>query len=189
MAFGAIGGQGSGVSRGYDVSIDASRNTYVTGYFSGTVDFDGAGSAAPLVVVGEDFFVVKYDADGNLLWVRNPGSSSSNDAGNGIAVDGSGNSYVTGYFAGTVDFDGAGSAPPLVAVIHDHFVLKYDAEGSVLWVRSPGSSSAFEQGRGIALDEFGNSHVTGYFSGTVDFDGAGSAPPVVALGYDHFVAK
>ncbi|WP_374448613.1 SBBP repeat-containing protein, partial [Stella sp.] len=182
-------GSSSANEQGEGIAVDGSGNSYVAGSFNGTVDFDGAGGAPPLVSVDQDVFVAKYDTEGTLLWVRNPGSSSSHEYGLGIAVDGSGNSYVTGDFYGTVDFDGVGSAPPLVAVNNDYFVAKYDPDGNLIWVRNPGSSASGETGQGIALDGSGNSYVTGYFSGTVDFDGAGSVPPLVAAYTDHFVAK
>ncbi|MBI3656974.1 MAG: SBBP repeat-containing protein [Acidobacteria bacterium] len=51
----------------------------------------------------EDIFLAKYDAAGNVLWARRAGGSDD-DLANGVAVDGSGNAYVTGFFDGTATF-------------------------------------------------------------------------------------
>ncbi len=51
-----------------------------------------------------DIFVAKYDPDdGTLLWAKRAGGSNIDD-GNGIAIDGAGNSYVTGFFSSSVTF-------------------------------------------------------------------------------------
>mgnify|MGYP002260386227 CR=1 FL=1 len=47
---------------------------------------------------GYSTFLVKYDSNGNALWARKAGGGS-NDEANGIAVDGEGSIYVTGYFS------------------------------------------------------------------------------------------
>src|SRR5690606_18351752 len=100
----------TGADVGQDVVVDVAGNAYVTGYFAGTVDFDpGTASAAILTSSGTadyDFFVTKYDATGAFQWaVDSKGSSTGDDVGYGIAVDGSGNAFVAGKFVGTVDFD------------------------------------------------------------------------------------
>ena len=97
------GGTSSDYGRG--VAVDSSGNVLVTGYFSGTADFDSGDATQNLTSAGsEDAFVLKLDAAGNYLWARSVGGTS-NDRGQGVAVDPSGNVLVTGYFAGTVDFD------------------------------------------------------------------------------------
>jgi hypothetical protein len=163
---------------GWSVATDTSGNVLVTGFFSGTVDFGGGN----LVSAGaEDIFLAKYDASGNHLWSRRFGSTAS-DHGRSVAVDGSGNVFVTGLFQGTVDFGGGiltGAGQP------DIFIAKYDANGNHLWSRRFGSGNE-DVGWSVVADDSGNVFVTGYFSGTVDFGGGN----LVSAGlWDIFLAK
>src|SRR5690606_29962600 len=87
----------------YAVSTDASKNVYVTGLFTGTVDFDPSAATANLVSAGSnDMFVAKYDPNGKYIWAKRVGGPGV-DAGYGIQSDAAGNTYIAGYFAGTVD--------------------------------------------------------------------------------------
>src|SRR3990172_3253311 len=59
---------------------------------------------------------------------------TSKDYGTSIAVDGSGNVYTTGVFAGTADFDpGSGTFNLTSAGSYDIFISKLDASGNFLW--------------------------------------------------------
>jgi len=122
---------------------------------------------------------------GSHLWSKRFGSTGE-DSGHGVAVDSSGNVVVTGFFQGTVDFGGGGltSAGEL-----DIFVAKFSgADGSHLWSKRFGST-AFEEGREVAVDGSGNVVVTGLFEGTVDFGGGGLTSVGRYDRHDIFVAK
>jgi Ca2+-binding RTX toxin-like protein len=86
--------------------------------------------------------------------------------GNGIAVDSAGNSYVTGSFTATYGFGGSG-----IATVggKDIYVTKLDPLGAQVWIRRIGSTGD-ESGQGITIDASGDVFVSGFFSGTVDFD-------------------
>ena len=159
----ALKGGGTSFDEGRSIAVDGSGNTYVTGAFQGTASFGGT----TLTSSGrEDIFVAKYDASGSVLWAKKAGGSSF-DAGQGIALDGSGNAYVTGWFSGTSDF---GNTTLFSSGKWDVFVAKYDASGSVLWAKKAGGT-LLDQGRSIALDSNGNTYVTGWFTGTASFGG------------------
>jgi len=122
----------------HDIAVDTSGNVYVTGYE---------------LVTGESYniWVRKYDANGSEVWTRtyNNGTTNGADCGYGIAVDRSGNVYVTGYESVT----GQGS---------DIWVRKYDSRGNQVWTRTyNGTSNINEYGYGIAVDRIGNVYVTG----------------------------
>ncbi len=79
--------------------MDGSGHSYVTGSFRGSATF-GPGETNETTLTsagGIDIFVAKYDAAGALVWAKRAGGTGS-DFGRGTAVDGSGNSYVTGFF-------------------------------------------------------------------------------------------
>ena len=85
---GASGDQGRGIA------VDSSGNSYITGYFEGTVDFGGGDVTS---AGNPDIFVLKLDSSGVSQWANTYGGTST-DRGYGIAVDSSGNSYITGFF-------------------------------------------------------------------------------------------
>ena len=128
-------------------------------------------------------------SDGDMVWARQLGGTGS-DIGLGVAVDGSGNVYTTGYFSGTADFDpGAGTLNLASVGAVDVFVSKLDAAGTLVWVRQLGGTST-DVGEGVVVDGSGNVYTTGYFSGTADFDpGAGTLNLASVGAVDVFVSK
>ena len=163
---------------GEDITVDSSGNSYITGYFEGTVDF-GAGNVTSAGAA--DIFILKLNSSGAFQWVNIFGGTST-DVGQGIAVDSSGNSYITGSFQGTVDF-GSGDITP--SGFDDIFVLKVNPSGTFQWVSTFGGTSN-DVGEDIAVDSSGNSYITGWFRETVDF-GAGNVTS--AGGADIIVLK
>ncbi|GAB3204302.1 ribosomal protein S11 [Pontibacter aydingkolensis] len=145
---------GTSFDYGYGIALDASGNAYVTGSFQGTASF---GNITLTSSGNNDIFVAKYDASGNVLWAQKAGGSSS-DNGYGIAVDGSGNAYVTGSLQGAASF---GHISLTSRGYNDAFVAKYDASGNVLWAQRYGDSVE-DYGYGISVDASGNAYVTGW---------------------------
>ena len=163
---------------GHGIAVDASGNSYVTGYFSGTATF---GSTTLTSSGGADIFVAKLDSSGNWLWANNAGGTSD-ECGNGIAVDASGNSYVTGYFDSNATF---GYTTLTSNGDYDIFIAKLDSSGNWLWAKNAGGSSN-DSGNGIAVDASGNSYVTGYFDSNATF---GYTTLTSNGDYDIFIAK
>jgi hypothetical protein len=189
---GAWGGYGNNYyhQSGTCVKTDISGNVYITGFFEGTVDFDpGAGTAYLTSAGGPDIFIAKYDASGNYIYAISMGGASLDQAGS-MAIDGSGNVFITGFFMDTADFDpGAGTAYLTSAGFNDIFIAKYDAAGNYVYAKSMGGTSR-DEGISIDIDSSGNAYITGSFSETVDFDpGAGTANLTSAGGGDIFIAK
>lgn len=146
---------------GTDISLDASNNSYVTGYFGGTSSFgDPANPDTTLTSNGEDdIFVAKVDPSGQLLWAMQAGNTQD-DRGYGITLDVAGNSYITGYFEGTVSF---GSTTLTSLGGYEIFVLKIDPNGIISWAVNAGSD-VDDSGYGITLDNSGQVFLTGYFN-------------------------
>jgi hypothetical protein len=183
---------GNNEDRGEDIAIDDFGNSYVTGFFSDSPDFDGDGQADVQSTGDYDMFVAKYDANGAFQWVSTAGGSSGRDAGVGVAVDDAGFVYVTGYFNDSADFDGDGQADVTSVggtTDDDVFVAKYDGTGALQWVRSGGSSFSPESGEGIAVTNAGDVLVAGSITGDADFSGDGQADITAQGAGDIFVAK
>ena len=122
-------------------------------------------------------------------FAKNP-SGTSDDQGRNIVVDASGNAYVVGRFAGTVDFDPSALVANLTSSGGDDaFVAKYSSTGAYLWAIKIGSAGN-ETAEGVSVDASGNVYVSGGFFNTIDFDpGVGTANLTSAGSDDIFLAK
>jgi gliding motility-associated-like protein len=146
-------GDGSGKS----IATDLNGNVYTGGTFSNTFDFDpGPGTHTISSSFEQDGFIQKLDADGNYLWAINLGGQV-----NGIAIDGAGNVYATGWF---VDDQSLGLFDITSQGHSDAFIIKLDQDGNLLWVNTIGGVE-YEEGKGVAVDNSGNVYITGFFTG------------------------
>jgi hypothetical protein len=161
---------GSGTDRGYAIAVDGSGNAYVTGYTRST-DYNVTPGAFQTTYGGglEDVFVTKLNATGTALVYSTYIGGIIDDYGTAIAVDGSGNAYVTGYTSST-DYDVTpGAFQTTNGGIRDVFVTKLNATGTALVYSTYLGGSGEDYGYGIAVDGSGNAYVTGYTWST-DYD-------------------
>ena len=175
----AIRGGGTLFDEGGSIYTDAFGNCFVTGFFYG----NGAFGDTTFTNNGNynDVFVAKIDASGQLKWAIMPGGGGYKD-GDGIASDGFGNTYITGYFGGTTTF---GDTTLTASGIADIFVMKLDPLGHILWARQAGGTN-YDRGVDISTDAAGNSLITGYFRGSAMFGNIS----LVSNGFnDAFVMK
>ncbi|MCH8903698.1 MAG: T9SS type A sorting domain-containing protein [Bacteroidetes bacterium] len=174
------------------ITTDGSGNVYTTGEFYVTVDFDPS-SAGTFNMTSNglnDIFIQKLDANGNFIWAKSIGGSSS-EVGQCITTDASGNVYITGSFAGTVDFNPGAGTFNLTSnfVSQDIYVLKLDANGNFIWAKSIGEMDT-DFGQSIITDASGNVLITGSYQLIVDFNpGAGTFYLTSNGQYDVFVLK
>jgi len=179
--------------RGEDITVDASGNVYISGFFSGTVDFDPSGGITNLVSNGGwDFFFAKYDTGGNFIWAKGMGGFG-NDECTSIALDVAGNIHITGDFNSTVDFDPGASIVNLSAPFNlGAFFAKYDNNGNYVWAKSiGGDASSACLGYSLKVDGSGNVCIIGFFEGTADFDPGAGVTTLTApvTNQDFFFAK
>ncbi|MFZ1639892.1 MAG: SBBP repeat-containing protein [Candidatus Contendobacter sp.] len=151
-------GQGYALT-GSGIAVDGSGNAYVTGYTTST-DFPKKNAKYPNLWGPTDAFVFKLSSDGQTVLYSTYLGGSSFDGGGGIAVDRSGNAYVTGE-TGSTDFPKKNAKYPNLWGPTDAFVFKLSSDGqTVLYSTYLGGSSA-DQGDGIAVDGSGNAYVAG----------------------------
>jgi len=176
---------------GASIIIDPFNDLYISGRFSGAVDFNpGFGVFGLTSFGGEDIFIAKLDTSGNFIWAKNMGGAF-NDGSQSITTDLAGNVYCTGRFENTADFDPNSGVANITAVgFQDIFILGLDSGGNYLWAKNIGGT-AYNAGNSIALDLLNNIYTTGYFSGTNDFNtDAGVYNLASTTGsYDIFVHK
>ncbi len=120
------------------LALDKYGNVYVTGYSYGAFS-------------GEDYLTIKYNPSGDTIWVRRfNGPESSSDQANAIAVDDSGNVYVTGWSWGGLSTRG------------DYATIKYNPAGELQWVaRHNGSGNSADIGWDVKVDKNGRVYVAG----------------------------
>ena len=153
------------------VVLDSAGNVYISGMFqSQPGDFDpGSGVDLHSANGSIDVFLSKFDTNGNFLWARTWGGTGD-DCGEALAVDGSGNVYVTGYFSATVDFDpGSGVDTRVSSGDRDAFLSKLDTNGTYLWAKTWGGTGD-DRAESIYLDGAGSLYLTGMYSGSIDFN-------------------
>ncbi len=174
------------------IAIDGSNNIYGAGLFNGTADFDPGPGTANLTSSSLDIFVAKYNTSGDYQWAFKIGAGNFDDV-RGIAVDGAGNVFITGFFEGTVDFDPGAGTNNLISLGSegDVYIAKYNTNGVFQWAFSLGINSAISGiGTGLVTDGAGNVYATGRFNDTVDFDpGAGTTNLMSAGSNDIYLAK
>ena len=148
-------GPGNATDEVYSMQIDNSGNVFITGFSF------GAGS-------GDDICTIKYNSAGIEQWVkRYNGFDIFDDFCISIAIDNSGNSYVTGAVTRT------GSDL-------DYITIKYDANGTQIWAvfyNGPGNGEDFPSSN--AIDASGNIYVTGYSYGN------GTGPDYCTIKYNN----
>jgi len=128
-------GPGNGDDYARALKVDASGNAYVAGYASGSG-------------TGYDFCLLKYAPNGTLLWSRLYHGGGGDDCARALALDSSGNLYVTGESSN-------GTA-------HDYLTIKYTSNGDSLWTRRyNGSGNGDDMPSALTPDSSGNLLVTG----------------------------
>lgn len=152
--------------------LDASGNLCLSGTFYGTVDFDPSAGIFNLTSMGSnDIYVAKYNSSGALIWAKAMGGIGG-DVGYSIVSDAVGNTFTTGTYSDTVDFNPGIGTYDIISdsLSYDIFVLKLDASGNFVWAKSMGGSGT-ELAYSIAIDASGNLYTAGNFSSFLgDFD-------------------
>lgn len=146
------------------LAVDSAGNTYITGMtYSGGIP---------------SLLALKYDTNGNLLWGKIYSGSAYDTLPSALAIDGSGNVYITGKTGRVLD--------------HDIVTVKLLSDGSIAWAHNFGNAGLDDWGVDIAVDASGNTFVLGAMTRgtgntdfvTVKYDAGGG--PISAITYDGF---
>jgi len=150
------------------VAVDSQGNVYLTGFNGGTAaefpPYPARTLPAPAGGTGgggTEVFVAKMNSAGTALAYSVVFGGGQTDVGGGIAVDSSGNAYVTGYTSSTNFPISAGAAQLVIHGVTNAFVAKVNAAGNALTYSSYLGGNGSDWGRAIAVDKSGNAYVTG----------------------------
>lgn len=147
-------GAASAYTHAYAVATDTSGNVYVTGTTWGGLD----GNTITGVI---DLFVAKYSPSGTLQYVKQLGAANAYTYAYSIAIDTSNNVYVAGYTNGGLNGNTKTGS-------YDLFVAKYDASGTLSYVKQLGVAGVSAVANSVEADSNGNIFVVGNTSGGLD---------------------
>jgi hypothetical protein len=182
---------GNSEDHGNGIAVDASGNAYVTGYTAKTVSAPffptTAGAFQTAYIDGDEVFVTKLNTTGSALIYSTYIAGSNRTRGNDIAIDASGNAYITGFsaFVGSPGIPyptTAGAFQTVYTGSDEVFVTKLNSSGTSLLYSTFIGGSNSDQGNAIAIDASGNAYVTGI---TANVGGSGTAYPTTAGAYDQ----
>ena len=181
-----LGGPDADVS--FAIAVDSYGNAYITG--STSADFFPTTPGAFKPAQGSEVFVAEFNILGNnLVYSTLIGGVAGTDVGKGIAVNNSGNAYITGSTTST-DFPTQNPLQPDIGGAGPNaFVTEFDPTGSTLVYSTYLGGSGEDAGSGIAIDTSGNAYVAGYSTSTNLVTTPSCLQPNNAGGEDAFVAK
>jgi hypothetical protein len=164
-----LGGSG-GTSIGLGIAVDSSGDAYITGTTTSSTFPTTAGAFQTTLAGTENAFVTELNPSGSALVYSTYVGGSSSDQGTGIAVDSSGDAYITGY-SNSSNFPTTPGAFQTTSTTSggsdDAFVTKLNAGGTALvYSTYLGGSGGSNVGAGIAVDGAGNAYVTGVTNST-----------------------
>lgn len=160
------------------ITIDATGNIYVTGYFSGTDTFGSFTLTSSNLF---DIFICKIDPNGNVLWVKQYAAQNTTKI-KSITHDTGGNIYVGGQFGGTLNFD---SYTITANGSSDAFLAKVNASGNAQWLNQI-TAGTFESLNTLSIDASDNIYAIGSFAGTCNF---GSTTLIATANSNAFLSK
>jgi hypothetical protein len=181
---GFLGGSSSDL--GYGIAVDTAGNAYVTGE-TASANFPTSAGPDTTHNGGWDAFVAKVNSAGTALVYSGFLGGTFTDSGYGIAVDATGNAYVTG--AAGFSFPTATGPNTTHNGTIDAFVAKVNSAGTALVYSGFLGGIPFDSGHKIAVDAAGNAYVTGYTDSTNFPTTAGSFDTTYNGNTDAFVAK
>jgi hypothetical protein len=169
---------------GYGIKTDVNGNVYVAGKYEENGAFFNTSTVT--CAGNHDIFLAKYDASGNLGWVRT-GGGANGDYAQALDCDGTNYVYIAGEIEGYGNTVGFSNSSATIATKGDNdiFFAKYDLDGNLLWVKSEGGLNS-EKALSITYDNSGNVFIAGYFSSTTTI---GAQQITGAGGRDIYVAK
>lgn len=146
---------------------DASGNIYMTGWYTGTLDFDPGAASFELSDFDSNKFLLKLDSNGDFLWVKSLGDAQDVKD---IHIDNENDLYLVGEFSGATDFDpGPDTHEITTDALDGSYIQKLNSEGGFMWANAYGNTGS-NTIKSVDTDAFGNVYVAGRFQGTVDFD-------------------
>jgi hypothetical protein len=187
----------AGTATASGIGCDSNGNIFLAGTATGSADYDpGSGTAMLNADATADGYLVSYDSLGNYRWGFLVAENGSAQQHNDLTVDAAGAVYLTGTFAGLVDFNpGSGIdtiRTPYNGQSNASFTAKYTAAGSYLWAFSicpPPGLGTEGRGEGVAVNSSGNMYIAGFIGNNADFDPSPAVGTVIQNNRNIYIAR
>jgi predicted SpoU family rRNA methylase len=178
---------GSGDDYGYGITTDSGGNIMITGRTSSPNAIATTGSYQMTFSGTTDAFIAKFNASGNMLWATYYGGSTD-DSGQGITSDASGNILITGNSLSTNAIATTSAYQTTKDGYADAFIVKFNTNGTRIWATYYGGSD-WDYGYGITTDTSGNIILLGNTSSVTAIASIGANQIANGGGDDIFIAK
>ncbi len=178
---------GGGNDYGYGIAVDTGGNAYLIGQTAST-NFPTLGALQSTNGGGADAFVLKLGPTGSSLVYSTYLGGNGSEEGRGIAVDPSGNAYVTGQTSSSNFPTASAFQPAFGGGTSDAFVAKINPAGSAFIYSTYLGGIGTEVGYGVAVDASANAIVTGLTS-SASFPTVVPSQAALGGGVDAFVTK
>ncbi len=172
-----------------DIVVNQIQEVYISGNFRGTQDFDSLGTNGGLTAFGDhDIFLMKLDAFGNFLWVKQMGGGSyENNIGMGQTPDG--DIILVNSAWGGGDYDPSPNDSILTSTNSSFTTIsKYTPNGDFIWGKVMESTNQISP-KVFKMDIRGQFYIGGYIYGTADYDLGDSMFTLPNVGSNQFLAK
>ena len=176
-------------------AIASDGSFFIASVYQGAVDFDPSSAGRDVRTANDpDGFITKFNADGSYAWTAALGGRGTLSM-TGLALTPQGGVVASGWYQDTIDLDPSAAQDIRItndAFESDTFVVELSGNGTEVWGRTFPSTPLGGQdiSTGVAVDAAGAVYVTGYFSGTVDFDpGTGTNVHTAPLDQAGFLVK
>lgn len=147
---------------GGGIQTDSNGTSYITGQFFQTLKFDSS-----IVLTSgnpeSNIYIAKFNNNGQNIWLQKAGAGAGYCGGTSIDIDKNGNSFIIGFFHGTILFDSisiSGSFGNGLEV----FITKCDSSGNFVWATKTHGKGT---GKSISITNNGDCYVSGDFIDTL----------------------
>ncbi|MCY7409088.1 MAG: SBBP repeat-containing protein [Chitinophagales bacterium] len=156
---------GPGKDKGRDIGVDASGNSYVTGFFSDSATFGSQKIYTVGDSIDEDIFIAKFDGNGAPLWAHSFGNGIEDhtDFPYGFSTNETGYSVITGICSNYIKFEKGDSAG--TGSLNDMMLVLFDNDGNLKWAKVGGWGNKVQYGSAAFISNDGTIYCTGNFTG------------------------
>lgn len=172
------------------LSVDVNNNVLISGTFKESLYF----SSDTLTVQKGNLngYIAKFNSNGNFIWAKHTIHTHANTKFLNISAAVNDQIYLAGFLTDTMWVEDFTVTSRSVGE-EDIILMKINEDGDVQWIRKAGSTGP-DRGNSVYADPYGSVFITGYFTGTANFDSTGynlydSRNIVSKGGFDMFVAK
>ncbi len=148
-----------------DIKVDSNGNCYLTGSFFNTIEFEPT-AVLDAGNIESNAFIVKYDSNGFYIWSKAIGSASGYAGAKCIEIDPNGNSYIGGFFRGTINL-GQLNLSSTSGMAYEFFITKLDSLGNFVWANQSNGVGAVKN---ISYNNSNNIYISGLFNNIITFD-------------------